>query len=230
MTGDPASGERSANSGRQREFPPQIVAVEGLDGTGKSTVADAIVALTDGVNITKVAAEQMGSSSRDTVCMSDSAEARFHYWSCMNYLVGDLAKDTVASGRVAVIDSYFFRTIVTHYVLGVRTRMGPFFEKAVRPDRAVLLTVPEPIRASRLRARKVTGILPEWHRRIDDRWRQVLALYRIFRLMEVDSTVSPYGVALTTLHSTDAERFRFDDSSTGCLDVPVDLVADMRCQ
>jgi hypothetical protein len=108
--------------------------------------------------------------------------------------------------------------------------MGPFFEKAVRPDRAVLLTVPEPIRASRLRARKVTGILPEWHRRIDDRWRQVLALYRIFRLMEVDSTVSPYGVALTTLHSTDAERFRFDDSSTGCLDVPVDLVADMRCQ
>jgi thymidylate kinase len=191
-------------------YEPQFIVLEGLDGAGKSTVADAIVALTGGINVTKLAADSMGGPSRETIFHSESPEARYHYWACVNYLVGDLAREVIARGRVAVADSYFFRTIVTHQVFDVKMDMEALLTKATRPDRAVLLTVPDSMRMARLHERKTLCPPRRWHRQLHDRWRQVLALYRAFNLAELDSSESPESVALGVFRNRDATRFKFD--------------------
>jgi thymidylate kinase len=191
-----------------RVYIPQIVAVEGLDGVGKSTIARVLTDITGGVNVTKLVAESMG-ISRHTIVNSNSIDARFHYWVAVNYLAGEYASKCVEAKQVAVIDSYFFRTIASHSALGMRINSNPLLSKAVRPDRAVLLTAPEEVRAARLQGRDGDAKGAIWHTDLAERWPQVLGFYRNFDLTEIDTTGTPYNVAKQILESETAQNFRF---------------------
>jgi thymidylate kinase len=187
---------------------PQIIAIEGLDGAGKSTVTRALVQLTGGVDVTGKIIGSMGTSLQ-TVMGSSSPYARFHYWLAVNYLAGDYASGCIAVNRVAVIDSYFFRTIASHKALGVQADYPLLLSKAVRPDRAVLLTIPEEVRATRLRERDGDSLRPAWHAELEGKWSQVLNIYRGFGLTEVDTSSTPHQAARQILESTTAVHFEF---------------------
>jgi hypothetical protein len=122
----------------------------------------------------------------------------------------------VSNGRTAVIDSYVFRTIACHEVLGVEMDHAAILAAAIRPDRAVLLTAPEETRRVRLQLRDGDAAEPQWHVRLDDRYEQVLAGYRRFRLKEIETSVPPYRVAELILQSSAAERFIFGSPSRRC--------------
>jgi dTMP kinase len=194
--------------GADRAYVPQIIVVEGLDGVGKSTVTRVLVELTGGVDVTKTIIESMGVSNR-TIMNSSSVDARFHYWLAVNYLAGEYANECVMANRTAVIDSYFFRTIASHRALGVRIDCFPLLSQAVRPDRAVLLTVPEEVRAARLRARDGDTLGPVWHADLANKWHQVLDIYRDFGLTEIDTSSTPHAAAEQILNSKAAQLFRF---------------------
>jgi thymidylate kinase len=151
---------------------PQVIVIEGLDGVGKSTVVKALVEITGGSDVTEVINGSMGEGRR-VVMASDSVNARLHYWLAGNYLAGEYAAECVAAKRTAVIDSYFFRTIACHKVLGARFDWKTVLFAATRPDRAVLLTVSEEVRATRLLERGGTASTPEWHAELDSRWMEV---------------------------------------------------------
>jgi thymidylate kinase len=191
-----------------RSHEPQIIVVEGLDGVGKSTVTRALVELTGGVDVTKAIMESMG-ASRKTIVDSRSVYARFHYWLAVNYLAGEYARTSIRTNRMAVIDSYFFRTIASHEALGAQVDRFQLLSKAVRPDRAVLLTVSEEVRSARLRARDSDSSQPAWHVDLDDRWSQVLSIYRDFGLTEVDTSTTPSRAAEQILESSTAKQFKF---------------------
>lgn len=189
-------------------YTPQIIAIEGLDGVGKTTVTRALTELTDGVDITDVIMASMG-TSRQTIVDSDSVDARFHYWLAVDYLAGEYARECITSKRMAIIDSYFFRTIAGHMTFEVAINSLPLLSKAVRPDRAVLLTVPEQVRVARLRERDMGKQETAWHTELASKWREVLSTYRTFGLTEIDSSDSPRRVAEQILESKTAQYFRF---------------------
>jgi thymidylate kinase len=189
-------------------LPPQIVAVEGLDGVGKSTVTRALAELTGGVDVTASVTRSMGSSRR-VVMASESVSARLHYWLSFNYLSGMHALNCTRTNRTAIIDGYFFRTIVCHTVLGASLNWNAVLSEGVRPVRAVLLTVPEEVRTARLQARSSDTQGPAWHAELEARSSEVLAGYREFQLMELESLTSPNAVAQRILAADAAQSFRF---------------------
>lgn len=186
---------------------PQIIAIEGLDGVGKTTITAALVELTGGVDVTEEIARSMRQSRR-IIMASDSVYARLHYWLAVNYLAGEYAYMSVRAKRTAIIDSYFFRTIVSHKILGATLDWDTVLTTAVRPDRAVLLTVPENVRRKRLVARNDPESEPRWHAELDARWIEVLSAYRQFSLMEVDTSGEPQDIARRILESSAAQEFR----------------------
>ena len=189
---------------------PQIIVIEGLDGVGKTTLTKALVELTGGADITEVTTKSMGLSRR-TIVESDSVNARLHYWLAVNYLAGEYATKCVQAERSAIIDSYFFRTIVSHETLGASLDWNAVLSTAVRPDRAILLTIPEDVRTTRLVARDDSKSEPLWHAELDARWIEVLGAYRQFKLMEVDASDKPQNIAKLVLESSAAQEFRFPD-------------------
>ena len=88
-------------SASNRVYMPQIIAIEGLDGVGKSSVTRVLTELTRGVDVTKIITESMG-VSRKTIVDSNSVDARFHYWLAVNYLAGVYASECVLANRVAI--------------------------------------------------------------------------------------------------------------------------------
>jgi thymidylate kinase len=194
-------------SSQSKSLIAEIITVEGLDGVGKSTTVEALVAITNGVDVTRALAAELD-RSRDAVMRAESAQARCHYWLAVNYMAGERAAACIASGRAAVIDSYFFRTIVSHTVLGVRLDWTAVVAAAVRPDRAVLLTVAEEVRRSRLAARGEADAKPRWHHELGAQPEPVMHCYRRFGLLEVDtSAASPTSVAAKVLSDDRARQF-----------------------
>lgn len=189
------------------EADPQIVVVEGLDGVGKTTVTRALAELTGGVDVTR----QVLASMTRTPAGARSSDARYRYWLEVNRQAGEVAAEWVARGRVAVIDSYVFRTVATHWILGVRTEARSMTGVAARPDRAVLLTIAEATRLRRLAARD--GELPEssWHAQLRRGRDDVLRVYRRFRLLELDTSRPAREVARLVLESELARDFAFED-------------------
>jgi thymidylate kinase len=186
----------------------EIIAVEGLDGVGKTTTVEVLAAMTGGVDVTSMLAAELG-QSRETVMRAASAEARCHYWLAVNYLAGERAANYVADGQTAIIDSYFFRTVVSHRILGVTLDWPSVVSNGVRPDRAAVLTVAEEVRLSRLVARAEADPKPRWHQELNSQSELVLEGYRRFGLLEVDTSVPPASVAGAILADDGSRQFCF---------------------
>jgi thymidylate kinase len=197
------------SSGSVPLYPPQIVAIEGLDGAGKTTVVSEIVKLTNGIDVSKALTDYVRTSYNRKLLNLLPLEARYRYWLWINYSAGAVAVQIVARGHVAVLDSYVFRTLVTHGVAGADVGdRKVVMSTMIRPHRAVLLTVDEPVRRSRVRARDGHS-QSSWHEFVDDHAERMLARYREFGLAELDTTVSPAVAAVDIMSRAEFERFDF---------------------
>jgi thymidylate kinase len=191
-------------------YPPRVVVVEGLDGTGKTTTVHALVGLAGGVDVTHLVMEAMG-SSRESAMQSPSLQMRFHFWLSVNFLASEYAEAAIAGGRMAIIDSYFFRTLACHSVLGITADQIGSLRGAMRPHRAVLLTAPEIILASRMGQRSGKPHEPHWKTELNAKSSEVLDAYRMYGLLEIDTSLgTPDRVAEQILSDPRAEDFQFD--------------------
>jgi thymidylate kinase len=177
---------------------PHIVVVEGLDGVGKSSVADELVLATGGVNVTRLAARTAAAARPELKPGRYSAHTRYYYWLWVNAMTGELAREAISRGQVAVIDSYVFRTIATHLILGISGDEALALMSVAPPDRVALLTLDEDLRLARVRSRD-NDQESLWHALLRDRHDEVLSAYRKFELAEVDARQTPAEIARAIL-------------------------------
>ena len=135
----------------ERSCEPRLIVLEGLSAVGKSTIAPLL-------------AQRLGAQQLDTLIPhleparryideQRSVVARLHFWMAANYLISDVIRETLRTGRDVVIESYFFRTLATHAAMGARHLPTIDWDEAATPDLAIELTLDEHLRQRRLAAR-----------------------------------------------------------------------------
>lgn len=130
-------------------FP--LIAIEGIDGVGKTTIAQAITRKLGG-HFTPTPVSPLSIIRRGIEALGHT-ETRFLY-----YLTGVVAlvprlDELLASGPV-ICDRYIYSTVAYHRALGSGTAQLPLDTWPVRvPDLAIQLTATDEVRRARLHSR-----------------------------------------------------------------------------
>ncbi|MFI0445136.1 hypothetical protein [Actinomadura sp. 6N118] len=159
---------------------PIFIVLEGLSCTGKSTIAPLLASRINAVFLSTLLQEY--EPIRMRVDLSDSVQARMHFWLMANYTCSQRIRQELANGRSVVVESYFYRTLATHSALGVRDLPAIDWEEAALPDLAVQLTVAEQARRRRLEERDLAHGMSIWARQIEANAEQVRRIYLSFNL------------------------------------------------
>lgn len=173
---------------------PVFVAVEGLDGCGKSTLArlfadnlgaDFLRTPLDLDGVTRTAME--GHCSRSVL-------ARMLFYSATVAAAAIVIRDALAAGRSVVVDRYWLSTVVYHRVMGSPCFLDEVAAALPAADFTVFLHAPLEVRAQRVRSRGVTTDADRWSLQPEPSAR-IEALYREFsshpitgRFIELDAS------------------------------------------
>jgi thymidylate kinase len=164
----------------------RFVVLEGLSGVGKSTVAS-LLADELGANLMETLLPPFD-DARVQVDRSRLLMPRLHFWMMCNYAVSDVVREHLAQGRDVVVESYFHRTLATHAAMGATQLPVVDWDRAVRPDLTVLLTIDESERQVRLAERDRDGALSYWSRLEESNVEVTRRTYASFGLTALDTT------------------------------------------
>jgi len=166
------------------------VAIEGLDGSGKSTIAR-ILAQRLGATLVKNPPDVLA-KERAAADASPEPERRAWY-AHANRLAGEEAMRHRRAGRAVVMDRSMASTVAFGAACGGRVA-GPadWPDDVFRPDLLVLLEVPESVRIERVRSRSTAETDEEARLRTDGSFRErVLAGYAALGAVAVPADRTP---------------------------------------
>jgi UMP-CMP kinase 2 len=181
------------------------VAIEGLDGTGKSTVVRALAARLGGVVVQSPPARMRGERARADAL--PPSERRAWYWQANREAMKD-ATDFVFAGTPVVMDRCFASTAAYEAAERgeVATRAG-VRRDVPRPDLVLLLSVPEEERRRRLSGRGGARTAEEDRLQRDDAFRRrVLEGYAALGALPVDAAGTVDGTVAAIVEHIDAWR------------------------
>lgn len=141
-----------------------LVVLEGLSGSGKSSVAGLLQQPPDVVFLPTIPPEF--ESARRFVDAGDSLRARFYVYLAANYALSSQLRQLLASGTTILLESYFYRTLGTHKAMGVDDVPKIDWTEAIRPDLTLWLAVEEEERLARLTKRDGSSAKSKWHGRV----------------------------------------------------------------
>jgi dTMP kinase len=154
---------------------PWIV-LEGLDGTGKSSLARTL-AQTLGARLLATPGEQLEPIRRSILDgLERDPAALVAFYGATVIARGRQARALTTRGVPVVMDRYLASTVAYAWARNVDLELSWLMQAAPRPDVQLLVTVPEPVRRARLAAR---GLGPEDRETlVPDFAGQVTAAYR----------------------------------------------------
>jgi dTMP kinase len=133
----------------------KFIVIEGVDGTGKSTVASLLAKML-GAKTVKTPLPPM-LEQRRYYDEEVPPLARFLFYLNGNVVVSDLVRQLLASTDV-VCDRYLESTICFHKAMGVDTNFVDFTKIPIlKPDYCFCLQADEPVRISRIASRGVSS-------------------------------------------------------------------------
>ncbi|MBI5516334.1 MAG: AAA family ATPase [Deltaproteobacteria bacterium] len=130
--------------------------LEGLDGTGKSTLASALCARLGAVSLRTPPEALAAVRPAVDAALAPSPIATQLFYAGTVALASDLAGEALAAGRSVVLDRYWLSTLVYASCRPQRVALRALESRLRRPDLTVYLTTDERVRAERLAARGVT--------------------------------------------------------------------------
>ncbi len=184
---------------------PFLVAIEGLDGTGKSTIAKL---LADGLRGTVVRNPPEEMAAERSAADSASPEGRRAWYMKGNHRAAQIAEVTLARDGVPVVMDRSVASTLAFGAAESASAVAPWPGDIRRPDLLVLLTVPEPERQMRIRKRGQGRTPEEGRLDRDHEFRaRVLRNYQALGATPVDATGSVEEVVariMRLLHRADS--------------------------
>jgi thymidylate kinase len=161
---------------------PLFESLEGLRGTGKSTLAPLLAAARSGVVVPTVPA--FYHSLRREIDARDNVEARMAFYLSALFTATDDIRTHLAAGTPVVVDSYFARCLANHQAFGSRIAvvLPPDLPQPVTYD---LLCEPGE-RRRRLTARHKPAT--RWDGLAEEVCEQITTAYAPFPMHHVDTT------------------------------------------
>lgn len=141
---------------------PLFIAVEGLDGCGKSTLAR-LLAETLGAEFlrTPLGLDAAIRTGMENHC-GRSPLARMLFYSATVVAAADAISDALTAGCSVVVDRYWLSTVVYHRVMGSPCVLDEVAGALPIPDYTFFLRAPLEIRARRIHGRGLTTDADRW--------------------------------------------------------------------
>lgn len=156
---------------------PFFIAVEGLDGCGKSTLARLLAEALDAEFLrTPLDLDGVIRTAMETHC-GRSPLARMLFYSATVASAAVVIRDALAAGRSVVVDRYWLSTVVYHRVMGSPCTLDEVADALPIPDFTIFLCAPLEIRAQRVNARGFSTGADRWSLQSEPASR-IEALYR----------------------------------------------------
>jgi dTMP kinase len=136
---------------------PLLIALEGLDATGKSTLATLLAESIGAVKLSTPPAELRG-ACRDTIdaaVKGHSLAGQLFYASTVA-LVSDQVRDVLAAGRSVVVDRYWLSTLVYNRLRPGAADLEAIEQLLLPADLTVLVETADVVRRGRLLQRGAT--------------------------------------------------------------------------
>jgi len=117
----------------------KIIALEGLDGTGKTSLANWLnvtfnyeIIKSPNANFFKI---------RDYFDKSNDIKERFCFYIGASFYISTLIDDLIACNKIIVLDRYYYSTLAYHYVFDktIVNKYSNFCKKLTKPDLIVFL-------------------------------------------------------------------------------------------
>jgi len=141
---------------------PLFIAIEGLDGSGKSTLSIRLAQHLDAVHLTTPMQNFPGSARRDAESMcADDPLARMLFYASTVAAASTHIRGLLEQGRSVVVDRYWLSTLTYHLALGTPTPLADVEAALIPADLTIFLDVSMEVRRARLSAR---GALQEHDR------------------------------------------------------------------
>lgn len=190
---------------------PLLIAVEGLDGCGKSTLARA---LADAIGAVFLRTPQDLDAETRTAMEAHCARsvlARMLFYSATVAAAAVEVRAALAAGRSVVVDRYWLSTVVYHRVMGSPIMLDEVTDALPPADFTIFLQAPLEVRAQRVRSRGQATDADRWSLQPDPS-RRIEALYRELgrhriagRFLELDASEQTpdqlVATATTLLHA-----------------------------
>lgn len=130
-----------------------FLAIEGLDGAGKTTVSRLLAERSNGNYFRSTPQELLGYTLAETFF-----GAHFLYYLAGNYLTG---KQIQKTNGLSITDGYVLRTITSHEALGLNPHLAvlvsPIIKTMPKPDLSIFLDCKREERIQRLKTREKTN-------------------------------------------------------------------------
>ncbi len=136
--------------------PPLFLALEALDGVGKTTLACDLANRLGGVSMDTPGSELRACSPAVLAALGPHQAARCLFYGASVLVAGQRARALVGGGTTVVMDRYWLSTISYARARGVALDVAAIEEVVPPPDVTVLVTLDEQERQRRLRERGCT--------------------------------------------------------------------------
>lgn len=173
---------------------PQLIAVEGLDGSGKSTFARAL-AVALGADFMRTPHDLDGDTrtAMEAHC-ARSTLARMLFYSATVAAAAVDIQAALAAGRGVVVDRYWLSTVAYHRVMGSPCLLDEVAGVLPPAHSTIYLHAPLAVRAQRVQARGLATAADRWSlqpdpsRRIEDQYRHLARHPIVGRFLELDAS------------------------------------------
>ncbi|GAA4536515.1 hypothetical protein [Amycolatopsis samaneae] len=156
----------------------RIVAIEGLSGVGKSTLAPLVAERLD-AQLLPTIPRDLGVYRKQADDGDDPTFRHlFYVWAIATACQRAAAAPT---DSLWVAESYIGRAMAFHIGMGSTLWVSPW-TLVPKPVLSVMVTCDDPIRRERIRQR---GVPPHWHQRAEDSTEPIRGAYRPFADVEV---------------------------------------------